>query len=87
MSLSMVLGTPTIGHAALVELVRDGERAVAADDDERVETERVEVLDAARRVVGRPVGVVDGIREGIAAVGRAENRAAEAEDAGDVRAA
>ena len=44
----------------------------------------LEVLDAARRVVDRAVGGLDRIDERIAAVGRAENRAADAEDAGDV---
>ena len=38
----------------------------------------------AGRVVGRPFGRRDGIGEGIAAVGGAENRPAEPEDAGDV---
>ena len=43
------LGHADDGHAALVKLVGDGERAVAADDDERVESERAEVLDARGR--------------------------------------
>ena len=55
MSLSMVFGTPTSGNAALVELVGDRQRAVAADDDERVELQLVEHLDAALRVVARAV--------------------------------
>ena len=42
MSLSMVFGTPTIGMPRFVELVRDAERAVAADDDQRVEAQLVE---------------------------------------------
>ena len=45
------LGHADERHAALVELVRDGQRAVAADDDQRVELQLVEHLDAARRVV------------------------------------
>ena len=70
--------------AALAELVRDGQRAVAADDDERVEPHLVEHLDDAIGVVVRPFGGRDRVRERVAAVGRAENGAAEAQDAGDV---
>ena len=51
MSLSIVLGTPTIGMPRHAELVGDGERAVAADDDERVEPHLVEHLDDAVGVV------------------------------------
>ena len=53
MSLSMVFGTPTSGMPQLVELVGDGQRAVAADDDQRVEAHLVEHLDDAIRVVAR----------------------------------
>ena len=84
MSLSIVLGTPTIGIAALAELVRDLERAVAADDDERAELHLVEHLDDAVRVVLRPFGRRDVGAERIAGIARAENRAAEAENAGHV---
>ena len=58
MSLSMVFGTPTIGMPCLTKLMRDAERAVSADDDERVETELVEILDDARRVVDFAVAAV-----------------------------
>jgi hypothetical protein len=60
MSLSIVFGHADERHAELRELVRDRERAVAADHDERVELHLVEHLDAARRVVlgaaGRSIG-------------------------------
>ena len=46
-SLSMVLGTPTIGMPTPAEPVRDRQRAVAADDHERVEPHLVEHLDHA----------------------------------------
>ena len=49
MSLSIVFGTPTSGMPRLVELVGDRQRAVAADDHQRVELHLVEHLDAARR--------------------------------------
>ena len=71
-------------HAALAELVRDRQRAVAADDDERAEPHLVEHLDDAIGVVADAFRGRDRIRERIAAVGRAENRAAETQDAGDV---
>ena len=82
MSLSMVFGTPTSGMPRLVELVGDGQRAVAADDDQRVEPHLVEHLDArgrSSRVV--PSDVVDRIGERVAAVDGAEDGAAEAQDA------
>src|SRR5262249_47536898 len=66
------------------ELVSDGERAVAADRDERVESHLVEHVDHALAVRARAVrGLHDRI-EGIARVDRAENRPAEPQDAGDV---
>ena len=71
-------------NALLRQLVRDGQRAVAADDDERVEAELVKVLGDALRVVNLSVAGRHGIREGIAAIGRAENRAAQPQNAGDV---
>ncbi len=84
MSLSIVFGTPTSGMPALAELVRDRERAVAADHDQRAEAHLVEHLDDAIGVIVRAFGGADGIGERIAAVRRAENRAAEPQDAGDV---
>ncbi len=45
------LGHADDGNAATAELVSDGERAVAADDDERAETHLVEHLDASIRVI------------------------------------
>jgi hypothetical protein len=72
------------GDPALRELVRDGERAVAADANERVEPQLVEHVDAALRVVARAVARFDGIEERITPVHRAENRAADAKDARDV---
>ena len=81
MSLSMVFGTPTIGMPRLAELVGDGQRAVAADDDQRAEPHLVEHLDDAIGVVVRAVGGLDRIRERVAAVDGAENGAAEPQDA------
>ena len=49
MSLSIVFGTPTMRNAALAELVGDRERAVAADDDQRVEPHLVEHLERRGR--------------------------------------
>ena len=84
MSLSIVLGTPTIGMPRELNSMGDGERAVAADHDERAEAHLVEHLDDAVGVVARAVRGFDRVRERIAAVDRAENRAAEPQDAGDV---
>ena len=72
-------------HAQLAELVGDGQRAVAADGDERVEAQLVEHLDArgrSSRACRRRSATSE--VERVAAVERAEDRAAEAEDAGDV---
>ena len=55
MSLSIVFGTPDQRDALLVELVGDGQRAVAADADERVELHGLEHLHDAVGVVERPV--------------------------------
>ena len=84
MSLSMVFGTPTMGMPFFENSCAIAERAVAADDDERVEAELVKVLDDARRVVDLSVARRHGIGERVAAIGGAENRAAEAQNAGDV---
>ena len=51
MSLSIVFGTPTIGMPAQAELVRDRQRAVAADRRQRIEAHLVEHLDDAIGVV------------------------------------
>ena len=64
--------------------MRDGQRPVAADNDERAQSHLVKHFDDAIRVVVRAFGGADGIGERIAAVGRAEDRAAEPENAGDV---
>ena len=66
------------------ELVRDGERPVAADHDERIESHPVEHLDDARRVVVFALRRFDPVGEWIAAIDRAQNRATAAEDAGHV---
>ena len=84
MSLSIVLGTPTSGMPRRVELVGDRQRAVAADDDERVERHPLEHLDDAIGIVAGAVGRADRLGERVAAVGRAEDRAAEPQDAGHV---
>ena len=59
----------------------DGERAVAADDDERVEPHLVEHLDDALRIDAGAFGCGHRRGERIAAVDRAEDRAAEPQDA------
>ena len=85
MSLSIVFGTPTIGMPRWQNWWAIAERAVAADDDERVEPHLVEHLDARDRSSRAvPSDVCDRIGERIAGVDGAENRAAEAQDAGDV---
>ena len=51
-------------YAHLVELVRDGKRAVAADADQRVERHLAEHVDDALRVIERPCGVTIGSAKG-----------------------
>ncbi|MGC4082396.1 MAG: hypothetical protein QM736_09890 [Vicinamibacterales bacterium] len=68
----------------LKELVRDAERAVAADADQRVEPHLLEHLDDTIRVVARAFGCLDGIGEGVAAIDGAEDCSAEAHDAAHV---
>ena len=58
--------------------------AVAADDDERVEAQFVEILDTPIRVVDFPVAGRERIGKRIAAVGGPEDGAAKSKDAGDV---
>ena len=84
MSLSIVFGHADERDALLVELVRDGQRAVAADADQRVELHLAEHLDDAIAVVEGALRGDDRLGERVAAVDGAEHRAAEAEDAGDV---
>jgi len=64
--------------------VRDCESAVAADDDERVQPHPVKHLDDAIGIIVDALRGRHRIRERIAAVCRAEDGAAEPEDAGDV---
>ena len=78
------LGNADDRNPLQVELVRDAERSVAADDDERVEAHLVEGVDDAVRIVDLPVRRIDRILEWVAVIGRAENRAAQPQDAGDV---
>jgi hypothetical protein len=78
------LGDANNGQAALVELVGDAKSAVAADDDERIEREVVEHLDASHRVIVGAPGRVERIRERVPAVRRAEDGAAGPVDASDV---
>ena len=82
-SLSIVFGTPTTRSPFFAKAVGDGERAVAADGDQRVDPvagegrqELVGAVDLARR----PVGLLHRVLEGVAAVRRAEDRAAEMGD-------
>ena len=77
-----------LGHAhdrnpELDEAMGNGERAVAADDDQRVEREAPDRRQAPVREIDAAIRC-EGGRERVAAVGRAENRAAHAEDARDV---
>ena len=68
----------------LGEHVADRERAVAADGDQRVETRFAKPLDqlvAAIDLDERAVGLLQREADGIAAIGRAEDRAAEVRDA------
>ena len=78
------LGDDHDRHAERAELVRDGERAVAADRDERTEPHLVKDLEHAIGVRTRTVGGGHLGGERIAGVERPENGAAEPEDAGDV---
>ena len=80
----MVFGHADDGDALQVELVRDAERAVAADDDQRVQPHLVERLDHPIRVVDLALGRVDRVLERVAVVGGAEDGAAQPQDAGDV---
>ena len=66
------------------EPVSDGQRAIAADDDQRVELHLVEHLDDTVRVVARSVGGKNRVGEGVAAVRRPEDSAAQPHDAADV---
>ena len=78
------LGNADEADASLEEFVRDRERAVAADHDQRVKLQLVEHLDTALGIIALATAGIDGIREGISAVGGAEDRAADPENAGDV---
>src|SRR5919204_4811165 len=71
-------------NAALAKLFRDRECSVAADHDERVESHLVEHLDHAIRVEARTLRGRNRNLERIPGVNGAENRAAEAEDAGNI---
>jgi hypothetical protein len=62
--------------ALLRELMCDGQRPVAADDDEGVEAELVKIFDNARRVVDLAVACRYRISEWISAIGRAEDGSA-----------
>ena len=70
--------------AALGELVGDGQGAVAADHHQAVQAQLVEHVDAALRVVALAVARLDRVEERVAAVDGAEDRAADAQDPGDV---
>ena len=72
------------GNAFQVELVRDAERAVAADHDERLQAHLVKRVDDAIRIVDLAFRRVDRILERVAVIGRAEDGPAQAQDAGDV---
>ncbi len=72
------------GDTAFAEFVRDRQRAVAADHDERAEAHLVEHLDDAIGIVAGAFRRRHRIGERIAGVARAQHRAAEAEDAGDI---
>ena len=72
------------GNALQIELVRDAQRSVAADHDERLQAHLVKGVDDAIRIVDLAFGRVDRILERVAVIGRAEDGAAEAQDAGDV---
>ena len=72
------------GNALQVELVRDAERAVAADHDQRLQPHLVKRVDDPIRVIDLALGRVDRILERVAVIGRAEDGPAEAQDAGDV---
>ncbi len=72
------------GDALQVELVRDAQRAVAADHHERLQSHLVKGLDDPIRVVDLALGVSTGYSNGIAVIGGAENGPAEAKNAGDV---
>ena len=70
MSLSMVFGHADDGHAAFVQSRRDAERVIAADGDQRVDFEALEIAD----------DLLDLLFGRIGARG-AEDRAAEMQDA------
>jgi len=78
------LGHADNGDAAGKELVADGQRAVATDDDQGVEREPVAGVDAPLRVVHGLAVALARVGEGVAAVGGAEDGAADPQDAGHV---
>jgi len=71
-------------YAHLVELVRDGERAVAADAYQRVERHLAEHLEHPLCVVERALGRNDRLGKRIAAIHRPEDRSSEPQNAGDI---
>src|SRR6266545_395924 len=71
-------------YALLVELVRDGQRPIAADADERVESHLLEHLHDTVAIVERAVWRDDRFDERIASIDRGENRAAESKDPRDI---
>jgi hypothetical protein len=75
----------SIGHDGEIEgQFGNQDRAVAPDGDERVEPHLPEHLDDAVRIVLSAIGGRDGVREWIAGVSRAEDRASESEDPRDL---
>ena len=83
-SLSIVFWDTDHRDAKLRDLVGDPHRSVAADRDQRVDAVFFETIDQPWRYVfsgDRAVGLLDVVGERIAAIGRAQNRAAGVRDA------
>ena len=78
------LGHADDGHAELVEVLRQAERAVTTDGDDRVDPGLLEDLDAAIAVVLRAVRGHVRLEERVAAIDGAQDGPAHAEDAGDI---
>jgi hypothetical protein len=75
------LGNANDWDAQSAEPMCDGERAIAADDHQGAKTHLVEHFDDTVGIVSIAVRCRDRIREGVAAVGGAEDRATQPQDA------
>src|SRR5678816_480805 len=78
------LGNADERNPLLVELVRDRQRTVATDADERIQFHLLEHLDNTIGVIEGALRRGDRLGERISAVDGAEDRSAQTQDAGDI---